>query len=173
MSENKAEVGSDNAMADHKAEEGSNPEMEISSASVQLANLAPSEKIMYQGIDKGKSEDVLRGHRPDIEFKSERTRKKNATTKTGTSACLAPGCTTTRKIIISEVEGSGQAHMAKNFERAHIQKNTYWMHPGPYGSSQNHNQMVEVQHHHNIKTPVREVLLEKQLKSKLPQPPKN
>lgn len=107
MSENKAEVGSDNAMADHKAEEGSNPEMEISSASVQLANLAPSEKIMYQGIDKGKSEDVLRGHQPDIEFKSERTRKKNATTKTGTSACLAPGCTTTRKIIISEVEGSG------------------------------------------------------------------
>lgn len=105
MSENKAEVGSDNAMADHKAEEGSNPEMEISSASV--ANLAPSEKIMYQGTDKGKSKDVLRGHRPDIEFKSERTRKKNATTKTGTSACLAPGCTTTRKIIISEVEGSG------------------------------------------------------------------
>jgi hypothetical protein len=105
MAENKAEVGSDNAMADNKAEEGSNPEVEIQSASV--ANLAPSEKVLYQGIDKGKSKDIFRGHRPDIEFKSERTRKKNASTKTGTSTCLAPGCTTTRKIIISEVEGSG------------------------------------------------------------------
>jgi hypothetical protein len=64
----------------------------------------------------------------------------------------------------------GQAHMANNFGRAHMLQNTYFMHPGPYGSCQNHNQMVEVMHNHNVKTPVREVLLEKQLKSKLPQP---
>lgn len=63
-----------------------------------------------------------------------------------------------------------QPNMARNFETAHIKTNPYWMHAGPYGSAQNSTQAVEVRHNHNIKNPIREVLLEKKLKNTLPQP---
>jgi hypothetical protein len=61
--------------------------------------------------------------------------------------------------------------MARNFEAAHQKKNPYWMQPGPYGCAQNSTQAVEVRHNTNIKTPIREVLLEQSLKNTLPQPP--